>query len=267
MEIQIDQCMHLKKQVRGFKIKVDRLVRCFFAHFINPITVYANGKPIRMGTNSCYICTPGETLHYIAENHSMLHNFVHFKIDDVGALGEMGLPLNTPFYTDLQEEITDTVEKMEWSKNAWNPNIIPPDAVLFERLLEKLAEEQTSDTSTYGNPKRQTFELLRTRIYISPGEWDVDKMADFVHLSRTYFSSVYKQTFGVTPRADLSEAALMFAERTLMRTDMPVAEIAQKAGYSSHASHFISLFKARYGQTPEQYRRARPKHTSLPKGD
>ena len=206
MDIQIDQCMHLKKQVRGFKIKVDRLVRCFFAHFINPITIYRDGKPVRMGTNSCFICTPGEPLYYIAEHHSMLHNFVHFRMDDISILRDMGLPLNTPFYTDLQDEITDAVEKMEWSRSAWNPSIIPPAEELFGHLLEKIALEQTSDNATYGNPKKQTFELLRTRIYISPGEWSVDKMAAFMHLTRTYFSSVYKETFGVTPKADLSDA-------------------------------------------------------------
>ena len=256
MDIQIDQCMHMKKQVRGFKIKVDKLARCFFAHFINPITIYCNGKPVRMGTNSCFICTPGHPLHYIAELHSMLHNFVHFKLDDVSKLSDMGLPLNRPFYTDLQEEITDTVEKMEWSRNAWNPHKIPPAAVLFERMLEKIAQEQTSDNTSYGKPKKQTFELLRTSIYISPGEWNVEKMAAFTHLTRTYFSKVYKDTFGITPRADLSEAALMYAERTLVRSDLSVKEIAENAGYSSHASHFISLFKKKYGITPEQYRRA-----------
>jgi AraC-like DNA-binding protein len=185
----------------------------------------------------------------------MLHNFVHFKLDDVNELVKMGLPVNKPFYTDLQDEITDTVEKMEWSRSAWNPDIIPPAAVLFEQMLEKIAEEQTSDNSSYGNPKKQNFELLRTRIYISPGDWSVEKMAEFMHLTRTYFSKVYKDTFGITPKADLSEAAIMYAERTLILTDLPVAEIAKNAGYSAHASHFISLFKAKYGLTPEQYRR------------
>ncbi len=254
MDIQIDQCMHLKKQVRGFTIKVDKLVRCFFVHFINPITIYCGGKSVRMGTNCCFICTPGQTLHYYAEHHSMLHNFVHFKIDDPNKLSDMGLPLNTPFYTDLQEEITDTVEKMEWSKSAWNPEIIPPADVLFETMLEKLASEQNSERSSYGNLKKPTFELLRTSIYISPGDWNVDKMAEYTHLTRTYFSKVYKDTFGVTPKADLTDAAIMYAERTLLMSDLSVTEISKRAGYSSHASHFISLFKNKYGLTPEQYR-------------
>ncbi len=255
MEIQIDQCMHLKKQVRGFKIKVEKLARCFFVHFINPITIYCKGKPVRMGTNCCFICTPGETLHYVSETHSMLHNFVHFQVSDISDLTRLGVPLNKPFYTDLQEEITDTVEKMEWSRSAWNPDIIPPAHVLFERMLERIAEEQTSDSSSYGNPKKLTFEHLRTRIYISPGEWSVEKMAQFMHLTRTYFSKVYKDYFGVTPKSDLAEAAIMYAERTLLTTELPVAEIARRAGYSAHASHFISLFKKKYGLTPDQYRR------------
>ncbi len=213
-----------------------------------------NGKLTRMGTNSCFICTQGQPLHYIAEHLSMLHNFVHFRTDDERMLSNMGLPLNVPFYTDLQEDITDTVEKMEWSKSAWEPEIIAPPSQLFEQLLVRLASEQTSSKSSLGNLKKQTFELLRTQIYLSPGEWNVEKMADFTHLTRTYFSGVYKSTFGVSPKTDLREAALMYAERALLTTDASVSEIAKMAGYSSHASHFIALFKKRYGYTLEEYR-------------
>ena len=88
-------------------------------------------------------------------------------------------------------------------------------------------------------------------------------MAEFTHLTRTYFSKVYKDIFGITPKADLAEAAIMYAERTLLMTDLPIAQIARNAGYSAHASHFIALFKAKYGLTPEQYRRKNSKkHTS-----
>ena len=254
MNIQIDQCMHLKKQVRGFSIKKEKLIYLIFVHFINPITISYRGEMTRMGTNSCYICTAGMPLHYVAEHHSMLHNFVHFRVDDESELEALGLPLNTPFYSDMQEQITDTIEKMEWSKSAWEPEILPPAAEMFEQLLRRLAIEQSSARSSYGNIKRQTFEMLRTQIYVSPGSWDVEKMAEYTHLTRTYFSSVYKKFFGVSPKRDLIEASLLYAERSLLTGNASVAEIAKRAGYSEHASHFISLFKKKYGLTPEAFK-------------
>lgn len=246
--------MHLKRQKIGFYIERESLHTNIFLHFINPVSIQHKGKLVRVSANCCYIGTVGSYIYYKAEHISLLHNFVHFGIDDIGELERLGLPLNTPFYTDLQDDITDTIEKMEWSKGAHNSVILPPPDSNFEDLLRRLSVEKNSNNMLAGYAQEHTFDNLRTNIYIEPGAWNVEKMAEFVHLSRSHFSIKYKDMFGVTPNADINNAALLCACRLLCTTTLSVGKIGKIVGYA-RADYFIRLFKNKYGVTPVEYRK------------
>ncbi len=260
MILQIDQCMHLKRQKVGFYIERNELQMNVFLHFINPVSMMYNGKLMRMSANCCYIGTYGTPLYYIAEHISMLHNFVHFQIEDINQLQRMGLPLNAPFYTDLQEDITTTVERVEWAKGAGvNGSVNIDPERMFEDLLCRLAvERKTGNVAVGGYNQAHSFDTLRTQLYVDPGAWSVEKMADFVHLSRAHFSVKYKDIFGTTPNADINAAALLCACKLLSTTQMSVGEVGKTVGFSGTA-YFIKQFKAKYGMTPTEYR----KHNTL----
>ncbi len=257
----IDQCMHLKRQKVGFSIERPELKLNVFLHFINPVSMTYNGKLMRMSANCCYIGTIGEPLYYIAEHLSMLHNFVHFKIADAVEIERLGLPLNTPFYTDMQEDITATVERMEWAIGA-KDNISSSfdPSRMFEDLLYRLAQERkTGNVAVGGYNQEHTFDTLRTQLYVDPASWTVKKMAEFVHLSRAHFSVRYKEIFGVTPNADINTAALLCACKLLTTTRMNIGDVGRASGYSGSA-YFIKQFKAKYGMTPTEYRRINQFH-------
>ena len=76
-----EQAMHLKHQKVGFTINA--VARSYiFLHFINPITIYLNGEEITTSSNACIIYPPGSRLHYTAKKIRMMHNFLHFDIED-----------------------------------------------------------------------------------------------------------------------------------------------------------------------------------------
>ena len=256
MILQVDQCMHLKRQKIGFHIEREPLNVNVFLHFINPVSMIYNGKLMRMSANCCYIGTIGSPLYYEAEHISMLHNFVHFRIDDLSRIEKLGLPLNTPFYTDLQEDITTTVERIEWAKGASQHLSVMLDPTrMFEDLLHRLSVERKSGSVAVGGYNQaHTFDTLRTQLYVEPSMWSVEKMAEFVHLSRAHFSVRYKDIFGVTPNADINTAALLCACKLLSTTKLSVSEISKKVGFSG-AAYFIKQFKAKYGMTPTEYRK------------
>lgn len=254
MNLQIEQCMHLKRQKLGFYIEREALHTNIFLHFINPVSIMHKGKLVHVSANCCYIGTKDSYIYYKAEHISLLHNFVHFGVDDVEYLERLGLPLNTPFYTDLQEDITDSIEKMEWSKGAHNSVILPSPDCIFEDLLHRLAVERKTNSMSLGYRQEHTFDNLRTQIYIDPGSWDVEKMAEYVHLSRSHFSIRYKEIFGVTPNADVNTAALLVACKMLSTTTMSVNKISRAVGYA-RSDYFIRLFKHKYGMTPIEYRK------------
>ena len=255
MITQIDQCMHLKREKVGFSIERKEMKINAFLHFINPVSMMYNGKLMRMSANCCYIATIGTPLYYVAEHISMLHNFIHFRIDDIAQIERLGLSLDTPFYTDLQEDITTTVERIEWARGAGvNKTAYNPER-MFEDLLCRLAhEKKVGNVAVGGYNQAHTFDALRTQLYVDPAAWNVEKMAEFVHLSRAHFSIKYKDIFGVTPNADINTAALLSACKLLSTTQMSVSDISRTVGFSG-AAYFIKQFKVKYGMTPTEYRR------------
>ena len=254
MDLQIEQCMHLKRQKIGFHIEREELHTNIFLHFINPVSIMHKGKLVRVSANCCYIGSKGSYIYYKAEHISLLHNFVHFDIDDISYIERLGIPLDTPFYTDMQDDITDTIEKMEWSKGAHNSVILPPPGSSFEDLLHRLAVERKSNGAAQGYAHEHTFDNLRTQIYLDPGAWNVEKMAEYGHLSRSHFSIRYKEQFGVTPNVDINTAAMLVACRMLSTTQMSVSKISRSVGYA-RSDYFIRLFKQKYGMTPIEYRK------------
>ncbi len=255
MITQIDRCMHLKREKIGFAIEREELELNVFLHFINPVSMNCNGKLMRMSANCCYIGTVGTSLCYVAEHISMLHNFAYFKIDDITWIEQLGLPLNTPFYTDLQEDITTTVEKIEWARGAGVKKVAYNPERMFEDLLRRLAhEKKVGNVAVGGYNQVHTFDTLRTQLYVEPAVWNVEKMAEFVHLSRAHFSVKYKDIFGITPNADINTAALLCACKLLSTTQMSVSDISRTVGFSG-AAYFIKQFKAKYNMTPMEYRK------------
>ncbi len=84
-------------------------------------------------------------------------------------------------------------------------------------------------------------------------EVDSSVLADYLGLSRDYFSRVFKQTFGKSTRSWLFEQKMHFAARQLVDTDLPIEEIAGHAGYLD-VYLFARQFKRVLGLTPKRYR-------------
>ena len=72
------------------------------------------------------------------------------------------------------------------------------------------------------------------------------------NLSVPYLSSSIKRYFGETYSALLRSIRLRHACELLESTDMRVIDICHTVGYGEE-SHFIQIFKGKYGVTPKQY--------------
>ena len=248
-----EQAMHLKHQKIGFTINAPAK-SYIFLHFINPITIYLNGEEINTSSNACIIYTPGTQLHYTAKKIRMMHNFFHFNVSDPFYFDERNIPLNKVFYTNMQNEITDAVELIESAmvkKFADSINIIDNSA---KDIFETIAKEQHRRISFAGFSTQTRFDNLRTLIYQNPGSWSVETMAEYVNLSRSRFSTKYQMLFGVTPNKDLTEAAMLFANKMLQTSDICIADLAYECGFTS-PDYFIRLYKKVYGITPGAYRK------------
>lgn len=257
-----EQAMHLKRQHIGFHIYNKPAPSYVFLHFINPVKIEQNGKFINTASNACILYSPGANLNYCAEKIDLFHDFLHFNVSDEESFRKLGLPLDTIFYTNLQTEITEAVEMVETCMVKKFPSYPEKVNHTITDIFSRLIEEQRHQISISGGSDRYRFNELRTLIFQSPKDWSIPKMAQYVNLSRSRFSTKYHALFNVSPIEELTSARLIHANRLLSTTDMPIGDIAYECGFTG-PDYFIRLYKKTYDITPGAYRK-KMKETNIP---
>lgn len=84
-------------------------------------------------------------------------------------------------------------------------------------------------------------------------ELSLEQTANTCHLSTSYFSRLFKQTFQCNYSEYLMQYKLNLAARKLTQSNMSVTDISYWFNFAN-PSHFISQFKKQFGVTPKQYR-------------
>ena len=84
-------------------------------------------------------------------------------------------------------------------------------------------------------------------------EFDLDRLAEQLHLSKFYVSRLFRRETGGSISDYLSVRRIKQACRLLQTTPLPVERIGAEVGLPS-ASYFIHLFKKIVGTTPLKYR-------------
>jgi len=82
----------------------------------------------------------------------------------------------------------------------------------------------------------------------------VEDVAGHVSLSRSTLQRRFEKALGRTPQTEIHLAQLQRVKQLLADTDLPLARIAELAGFQ-HAESLCRLFKRHTGQTPGTYRR------------
>jgi AraC-like DNA-binding protein len=81
-----------------------------------------------------------------------------------------------------------------------------------------------------------------------------DRIAAAVGMSKYHFGKAFKQSLGVTLHSYVLARRMCLAQDLLAKSDLPLAAVAQLAGFSSQ-SHFTAIFSSRMGTSPGSYRK------------
>jgi AraC family transcriptional regulator, transcriptional activator of pobA len=81
----------------------------------------------------------------------------------------------------------------------------------------------------------------------------VSYLADKLHVSPDYLSSMLKILTGLNTQQHIHEKLIAVAKQHLSTTNLTVAEIAHQLGFE-HAQSFSKLFKSKTSQSPKQFR-------------
>lgn len=82
----------------------------------------------------------------------------------------------------------------------------------------------------------------------------ISRVCKEIHLSPSYFSSIFKKATGTTFIQFLTEYRLQKAKEMLKYTSLKTYEIAEKTGYLD-PQYFSTLFKKQFNKTPSEYRK------------
>ncbi len=81
----------------------------------------------------------------------------------------------------------------------------------------------------------------------------IEKLSQKFHMSKYYFSHVFKQEIGESPYSYLTRARIAQAKRMLIYESTSIMEISQRCGFST-PNHFSDLFRQKTGVSPNEYR-------------
>jgi AraC family transcriptional regulator len=82
----------------------------------------------------------------------------------------------------------------------------------------------------------------------------IGNMASMVHLSTAHFSRAFRLTVGETPSAFVARRRIERAQRLILHTEKPLAEIALECGLVDQ-SHLTKVFRRLVGLSPGRWRR------------
>ncbi|WP_235716000.1 AraC family transcriptional regulator [Acetivibrio cellulolyticus] len=82
----------------------------------------------------------------------------------------------------------------------------------------------------------------------------LEKLALIANLSPTYFHKVFTDTLGITPTEYVTKVRIDKAKELLVKTNLPVYEIAFECGYEN-IPYFSYTFKNRINLAPSEFRK------------
>jgi AraC family transcriptional regulator len=117
----------------------------------------------------------------------------------------------------------------------------------YSTLTKPITSENRSLTRTQ---LQQAIDYIQTHLN---RDLSLAELASIVNISPTYFASLFKQVMGIAPHQYVIQQRVERAEVMLSKTDLTIADIAVRVGFSSQ-SHLTQQFKRVTGLTPKQVR-------------
>lgn len=128
----------------------------------------------------------------------------------------------------------------------------------LEPSKQAAGSPEAARASKAENKRKKTFEerlnKMREQARAHPEKWTVDSMAEALRLTRSRFSVVYKEAFGVSPDKEKREFLNQKARGLLESTSKTVQQIAKECGYNE-CENFIRAFRKSNGMSPLQFRK------------
>lgn len=122
--------------------------------------------------------------------------------------------------------------------------VIPPLCIMLSRWISLCV----TNSQTESNAILQYLNEYHTNTTL-------EDLCNHFHRSKSYISHKFKKAYGITFSQYCNNLKLEDAKELLLNSDLSVTAIALESGFND-VSHFIALFKTRFGSSPKQYKKS-----------
>lgn len=253
-QIYATRCRHNWPEDAGWTMnRPSGLNECVFLHFLTPVELLLKDKILHLPANSCLFYDIG-TPQWFTCKEPMRHNWMHLAGNVHEVLDELKLKTDTIYHPQNPQFITQLIRDIESEFLTQLPLFEDLARAKLQCLLIQLSRSCHQDDDAISTSMRHQFSELRQQVISNLGyDWTVAEMAKRIDFSQSYFQTIYKRLFKVSPIEDLIRARIDTAKFLLSNSSTPVFEIAQELGFSCE-SHFCRQFKQRTGISASEYR-------------
>ncbi|MBR7133191.1 MAG: helix-turn-helix transcriptional regulator [Clostridia bacterium] len=208
---------------------------------------YINGEAVECDANSIVFFTPMD-LHSVTFLEPT--EIVNLNFDTSWIDPELRPLCDSSMYTHNTKDIYINILREEYKLK------LDYNLILERNLLNCIITEILRNAKIV-RPKKQnnvSFEIAR---YIQNNyntDITLESISKIFGYTPNYLSSNFHKTIGKTIKRFIVDVRLERALRMLLTTDASVTNICYSAGFTSLA-HFLRTFKAKYGQSPNSYRK------------
>ncbi|GEM_PF-221628 len=99
-------------------------------------------------------------------------------------------------------------------------------------------------------------EIMKGKEYIDnhwKEEFDIDKLAEYVHMSRYHYTRLFKEHTGMTPYNYYQDVKINKLKEKLCDVNLSITQVFDECGVD-YNGNISKLFKQRLGMTPSKYR-------------
>lgn len=133
-----------------------------------------------------------------------------------------------------------------------------PELLLIEVLRLHLATAPAIDHGWLAALQDPVLNPVLSALHAEPERrWTVPELAHAAAVSRSLLDERFRDVLGRSPIRYLTEWRMHLAEDLLASTDLGVAAVARRVGYDADEA-FSRAFKRVHGESPSQWRAARP---------
>lgn len=129
-------------------------------------------------------------------------------------------------------------------------SLLLPNMMKEANYFGKAATPPSKNEIDLGNPIQSVVSYIHSYFY---EPITLNEMADWVYLSASHFSRLFKAEMGITFIEYLTRYRVEQSKRLIKLTSLPIEVIANNTGFAN-AGYFATTFKRLEGKTPTEYR-------------